>query len=166
MSVIGIDGYRASLARQLTAADTDIQLRRQDAIKLNVIGVGNHTYLTIWDPVKTEVVRYDHVEDWDATDPAVVSVPVVRDMGGLGLRSFAYGTCIEFRVTSFHLEDLVAAATSVDCAPEGMPESSESAELPTAMYGARDALLGNPDGFIALCEGRLVPYYSAFEPGE
>lgn len=163
MSVIGIDGYRASLARKLAAVDTEIQLRRQDAMKLNVIGVGNHTYLTIWDPVKTEVVRYDHVSDWLASDPAVVSVPVIRDMAGLGLRSFSYGTCIEFRVTSFHLEDLVSKATGVDCSPESAPDSSEGPELPTTIVGGREVLMGNPAGFVSLCDGRLVPYYSAPE---
>lgn len=164
MSVIGIDGYRASLARKLTAVDTEIQLRRQDAMKLNVIGLGNHTYLTIWDPVKTEVVRYDHVDDWDATDPAVVSVPVIRDMAGLGLRSFSYGTCVEFRVTSFHLEDLVAGmgGGSGDCSAAPLfPGTSTGVELPTTIVGGRDRLLGTPSGFLEQCPGKLVPYYSS-----
>ena len=164
MSVIGVDGYRASLARKLTAVDTEIQLRRQDAMKLNVIGVGNHTYLTIWDPVKTEVVRYDHVSDWLASDPAVVSVPVIRDVAGLGLRAFSYGTCVEFRVTSFHLEDLVSEATGIDCsAALSAPGSSTDVELPTTIVGGRAHLLGEPSGYVETCPGKLIPYYSVPE---
>lgn len=155
MSVIGVDGYRTSLARPLNAADTEIQLRRQDAIKLNVVGVGNWTYLTIWDPVKTEVVRYDHVQDWDATDPAVVGLAVQRDMAGLGLRSFAYGSCVEFRVTSFHLEDLMTGCFE---APS-LPAASEDPALPTVVVGGRGMLLGEPAGYVEQCPGKFMPYY-------
>lgn len=164
MSVIGVDGYRTTLARPLQANESELRIPRSAAIQLNVIGVGNHTYLTIVDMVKTEVVRYDHVADWDTTDPAVVALPVTRDMAGLGRRAFAYGSCVEYRVTSFQLQDLIAGVSGgagIPCSAAAGPTNiSEDAELPTTIVGGRDLLLGNPAGFIEACPGKLVPYYA------
>ena len=161
MSVRSLDGYRTSLARVLRATDTAITLRRQDAIQLNTIGLGNHVYLTIQDRMKTEVVRYDHVSDWDASDPSTIDVPVTRDVAGLGLRSFAFGTCVDSQVTSFYVRDLVAELTnSISCNAMPPPETSEASALPTTMYGGRTALLGEPEGFLELCPGIKLPFYT------
>lgn len=158
MSVVGIDGFRTSLARQLRPQEGEIRIPRAQAIRLNAVGIGNHTYLTIWDQMKTEVVRYDHVADWDTTDPAVVALPVARDISGLGARSFAFGTCVEYRVTSFFVQDLVPSG--LNCMPAGLPATSEGPELPTTVVGGREVLMGNPAGFIELCPGQVVPYYT------
>lgn len=108
MSVKNLDNYRATIARGLRQTDVEVALRRGDAILLNVTGVGNHVYLTLRDRIKSEVVRYDHIADWDATDPTTVMVPVTRDVSGLGPRSFAFGTCIQGEVTSFYVDDKIA----------------------------------------------------------
>lgn len=163
MSVRSLDNFQVNIARGLRQGDNEIALRRGDAILLNAVGVGNHIYLTLRDRVKSEVVRYDHVEDWDTTDPSVVMVPVTRNVSGTGARSFAFGTCLTGEVTSFYLRDLVAemgGGGGVDCASVQPPPSSESAEIPTTMFGARSALLGQPAGFMEICPGRIVPYYS------
>lgn len=159
MAARHIDGYRASLAAPLRATDLEISLRRAEAIALNVIGVGNHTYLTISDRMKSEVVRYDHLADWDGTDAAVVALVVTRDVSGLGPRSFAVGACVEALLTSFLIRDIIAEALP-SCDTVLTPPTTEQAELPTTLYGGRDALLGDPAGFVEWCPGKKVPFYS------
>lgn len=111
MSVKNLDNYSVTIARGLRQTDNEIALRRGDAISLNVIGVGNHAYFTLRDRIKSEVVRYNHIADWDATDPTTVMVPVVRDVVGLGRRSFAYGTCLQGEITSLFVNDRITEVT-------------------------------------------------------
>lgn len=160
MSVRALDGYTVNLAKNMKPGDADMALRRGDAIKLNAIGVGNHVYLTVTTVGRTEIVRYDHVHDWDATDPSIVMLPVQRDVAGIGPRGFPYGACVKAEVNSFYVRDLVEEMNTIGCANTDQPDSSEASALPTTMFGGRDALLGEPDGFVEVCGERLVPYYN------
>lgn len=154
-----IDGYRAILKAKLVASAASITITRDDAIKLNPVGVGNYTYLTIRDRVNTEIVRYDHVEDWVASDPALIQLPVTRNMRGLGAKNFPYGACITSEVNSLYIDDLIASAQGCISAPASAAAVTTDEALPTSMVGGRTSILGTPAGFFRQCDGKLVPYY-------
>lgn len=151
-----LDGFRSSLRKRLIVSDTTITIPRADAIKLNAVGVGNHTYLTIKDRTRSEIVRYDHTADWDAADPAEVAVPVTRNANGLGIKNFAYGSCVMWEINSSYLNDLIAGM--FDNAGVA-PPTSEDPAIPTTMVGGRGQSLGQPDGYVTV-GGKSIPYYT------
>ena len=59
-----LDFYRTHLSRVLTPEKEVMFLPPNMVRKLDAVGVGNHTYLSITFGSFQEVVRYDHVEDF------------------------------------------------------------------------------------------------------
>ena len=108
MATVVLDGFQTTLCAKAGASANSIALSRAAAIKLNAVGVGNRVYLTIKDRVNYELVQYDHVADWDASDPAVIQLPVVRDARGLGAKNFPYGACVASEVNSLYIVDYIA----------------------------------------------------------
>lgn len=160
MALAILNGFRTSLRLRLIVSDSAISIPRADAIKLNALGIGNYTYLTIKDRTRSEVVRYDHAADWDSSDPAVVQVPVTRDADGMGPKNFAYGACVLWEVNGTYINDHIA--TYIDGLIGGAaaaPPTSESPELPTTMVGGRGQILGEPAGYMEF-GGKSVPYYN------
>jgi hypothetical protein len=156
MSIAILTGFRSTLRYRLVSSDTAISIPRADAIKLNAIGIGNYTYLTIKDRTRSEIVRYDHTADWDSADPAVVQVPVTRDAGGSGAQNFAYGACVLWEVNGLYINDYIREILAV---PGEAPATSEGPALPTTMVGGRGQILGQPSGYLDL-DGKSVPYYN------
>lgn len=159
--VIVLDGYRATLRFKARATDGYLTITRAEAMRLNAVGIGNHVYLSVRDRVNYELVRYDHVSDWDASDPQTIQLPVTRNAAGLGAKNFAVGACITSEVNSLYIQDLIGDGPGGNiCTPStgGVP-SSNSTELPTLIHGSRAALLGRPAGWLRPCPGRVIPYY-------
>lgn len=156
-----IDGFRSFLKAKLMASSSTISIPRADAIRLNNVGVGNHVYLTIKDRGISEIVRYDHQDNWTTADSAIVQLPVTRNARGLGAKNFPYGACVVSDVNSLYIEDLVRGQTSgFDCvATTNQAIHSEGCGMPTTIVGGRDAVLGNPAGMLEVCENKLIPYY-------
>ena len=156
-----LDGYRATLRYRAMASDGYLTITRAEAIKLNAVGVGNHVYLSVRDRVNYELVRYDHVADWDASDPATIQLPVLRNAAGLGAKNFSVGACITSEVNSLYIIDLVDGPDGSLCATSSAGASSTTGtELPTHIHGSRTALLGRPAGWLRPCPGRVIPYYN------
>ena len=59
-----LDFYRTNLSRGLTPEKEVMFLPPNMVRKLDAVGIGNHTYLSITFGSYQEVVRYDHVEDF------------------------------------------------------------------------------------------------------
>lgn len=151
-----LNGFRTSLRVRLVVSDTTIAIPRGDAIKLNAVGIGNYTYLTIRDRNRSEVVRYEHSADWDNADPAVVQLPVLRDADGMGPKNFAYGACVLWEVNGSYINDYIRER--LDGGVATPPGTTETPALPTTMVGGRGQILGQPTGYLSI-GGKSVPYY-------
>ena len=105
-----VENVVVRLVKPLKSTDTGITINRKDAVKLNTVGIGNHTYLTLkmygTDDV-VETVKYSHTTDIPTTGAATVDVAVTRDVTNTGRRSFPVHTCAETKLTKVMLLEII-----------------------------------------------------------
>lgn len=106
MALKALEGFKSRVLHPIKPGDTSIVLRSGDAIKLNQVGVGNHAYFTVEDPVSREVIRYDHTQDW-GTGNSREEVPVIRDAGNTGAKNLSMFSCVRHEVSVPFLTDFV-----------------------------------------------------------
>lgn len=106
MALTPMEDYRVHVRAPVRANDTYVVLSAPDAQKLNAVGSGNHTYLTLTSPLGSEVIRYDHSSDW-GTGAARVQVPVARDQSGRGAMNFPAYSCLLHTVSAPFLADFI-----------------------------------------------------------
>lgn len=105
-----VENVVVRLAKPLKSTDTGITINRKDAVKLNTVGIGNHTYLTLklygTDDV-VETVKYTHTTDILTTGAVTVDVVVTRDVANTGRRNFPVHTCAETKLTKVMLLEII-----------------------------------------------------------
>ena len=97
-----LDFYRTHLSRGLTPEKEVIFMPPNMVRKLDAVGVGNHTYLSITFGSFQEVVRYDHVKK--------NQINVIRDVRSSGRKTFPCGACVSFEwfaesLVEFHKQE-------------------------------------------------------------
>lgn len=87
-----VEFIHLTVANGVKASDDTITFCRGHAQALDAVGKGNHCYLVLADGRRTEVVKYNHTEDYaDRIKPDVVAV--VRDVLSTGRKNYAPGVC-------------------------------------------------------------------------
>lgn len=90
-----LDFFRTNLRAGCTPEADILYINPVDRKKLDRIGVGNHTYLTLIHGRFREVVRYDHVENYvDAQHKNQINI--TRDIQTTGRKTFPVGSCVIF----------------------------------------------------------------------
>lgn len=85
--------FSSTLANGVKASEDTITLCRGHAQALDAVGIGHHCYLVISCTGRSEVVRYNHTENYaDRMKPDTIAV--VRDVLATGRKNFAPGTCV------------------------------------------------------------------------
>lgn len=91
-----VEFFNSTLERGVKASDDTITLCRGHAQALDAVGKGNHCYLVISCTGRTEVVRYNHTDDYaDRMKPDVIAV--TRDVRATGRKNFAAGSCVDHK---------------------------------------------------------------------
>lgn len=106
-----LDFYRTQLWRGLTPEREIMFLPPNMVRKLDKVGIGNHTYLILNFGTFTEVVRYDHVEDFKQKTKKN-QIAVIRDVQNTGRKTFPCGACVRFgwfteSLAEFHEQETV-----------------------------------------------------------
>jgi hypothetical protein len=78
----------------MAPADDFISISSTDAAKLNVMAVGDHTYLEINDARGVELVRYDHTAPI-IVSPGTMIITVSRAQGGTARRAWPIHGCLK-----------------------------------------------------------------------
>lgn len=104
-----MDFLRTNLVRGLRPEQEVIFLPPSVVRKLDKVGVGNHTYLSITFGSFQEVVRYDHTEDFKQKHKKN-QIPVIRDVRSTGRKTFPCGACVTFEwfaesLVEFHKQE-------------------------------------------------------------
>lgn len=104
-----LDFYRTHLSRGLTPEKEVMFLPPNMVRKLDAVGVGNHTYLSITFGSFQEVVRYDHVEDFKQKHKKN-QINIIRDVRSSGRKTFPCGACVTFEwfaesLVEFHKQE-------------------------------------------------------------
>ena len=107
-----LDFYKTRLARGLTPEQLTVTLPAEAVKKLDAVGIGNHTYISISFGAFQEVVRYDHTEDY-LTKANKTQISVVRDVRNSGRKTFPCGACVSFEwfteaLTEWHAQEYPA----------------------------------------------------------
>jgi hypothetical protein len=116
MPVNYITSLSIKALKPIKPADNTITVSRSDAAKLNAVGVGNYTDLTlrlIGQNDVSEVVRYNHTQDITGTGTSMVDVIVMRDVHNTGRRSFSVFTCARAELSQQDILDIVCNAPCV-----------------------------------------------------
>jgi hypothetical protein len=117
---VGLDGLNTKTTKAIL--DTDTVLALSDTTVCEKLGV-NHSYLTITDGTKSEVVKVTCVSG---------QVTMVRTQG----KNFASNTCVRYQVTTDVVCDLIAqggCSATASCTPIGKATSS----FQSAVVGAQ-----------------------------
>ena len=103
----GADFFRGSTAEPLRPNDDSVTLYLQHVEKLiQMVGVGNYTYLTLSYNGFIEIVRFDCIQSHDEMlQPNTIMI--TRDVTGTGRKTFPKGACIRFDWTEPALIDLI-----------------------------------------------------------
>ena len=100
-----------SLKKPLRTVDTSITVPTAQALQLNKIGIGNHTYFELWYNGNTEVVRYDHTATIPS-GPQLTTVAILRDVEGTGnIYNFPNGISARVGPNKSTLVELIQQAT-------------------------------------------------------
>lgn len=117
---VGLDGVNTKTSKAIV--DTDAVLTLLDTTVCEKLGV-NHSYLTITDGTKSEVVKVTCVGG---------QVTMVRTQG----KNFASNTCVRYQVTTDVVCDLISqggCSATENCTPIGKPTHS----FPNAVIGSQ-----------------------------
>lgn len=104
-----MDFYRTNITHGLTPEREFIRLPPHMVRKLDKVGIGNHTYLSINFGNFQEIVRYDHVEDFKQKHKKN-QISITRDVRGTGRKTFPCGACVTFEwftecIVEFHKQE-------------------------------------------------------------
>ncbi len=93
--LVPLDFYKTQIRSSVLPESTMLALDTEARKKLDKIGIGNYTYLTLMHGRFREVVKYNHVENFqDAFYKGVISVE--RDIQGTGRKTFPVGSCMAY----------------------------------------------------------------------
>jgi hypothetical protein len=89
-----LDGLTLVAKAPIAPADNQVLISSVDAVKLNAMAVGDHTYLTIKDGRGSEIVKYTHAAPIVVT-PGTVNIPVDRAQCGTTRRAWPINACLQ-----------------------------------------------------------------------
>lgn len=102
--LVPLDFYKAHLLQGCRPEDDFIVLSSVARKRLDAVGVGNHTYLVLNHGSFTELVRYDHIDNFkDAPNKQLIYV--MRDVNHGGRKTFPIGSCTFFKWTEESLAE-------------------------------------------------------------
>jgi len=87
-----LDGINLVAQAAVAPADNDILVSSTDALKLNTMAIGDHTYFTVSDGRGIEVVKYTHAAAIVAP-PGTIRIPVDRAQAGTVRRAWPIKAC-------------------------------------------------------------------------
>jgi len=87
-----LDGLNIQLRAAVAPADDQLLIGSTDALKLNTMGVGDHTYFAITDGRGTEVFKYTHNAPI-VTNPGTTYILVDRAQAGTVRRAWPNKAC-------------------------------------------------------------------------
>lgn len=107
--LIPLDFMRTHLTRGLTPEQMVMSLPPTVVKMLDKVGLGNHTYFSVQMGKFQEVVRYDHVENYQQKANKTV-ITVQRDVRNSGRKTFPCGACVSFEwfaqaITEYHNQE-------------------------------------------------------------
>lgn len=88
-----LDGLNLVARAAIAPADNQILVSSGDALKLNAMAVGDHTYFSITDGRGTEVFKYTHAAAL-VTPPGTINIPVDRGQAGTVRRAWPIKSCL------------------------------------------------------------------------
>ncbi len=125
MALAPLNNAVASLRNPIGSANTVLSLQVGTGAKFNIPN-GDHVYLTLFDGVSFEVVRYD------STGPIVGdNIPVTRAQDGTTAHAFPNGTCVAVRWNVAQFFEYVQQIASGLIPPTGLsPVYFDTGNLP------------------------------------
>lgn len=115
-----LDFYTTRLARGLTPEREVIFLPPATIRKLDKVGIGNHTYLSVRFGAFQEVVRYDHVENFKDKHKKN-QIAIIRDVRGTGRKTFPCGACVTYEWFAESLKEYHAQEVPIELPPIDLP---------------------------------------------
>lgn len=88
-----LDGVNLVAHAAIAPADNQVLVSSGDALKLNALAVGDHTYFAVRDGRGVEVFKYTHAAAIVAP-PGTINVPVDRAQAGTVRRAWPVKSCL------------------------------------------------------------------------
>lgn len=101
-----LDGLQFTAMAQIAPGDNDVLLNAADALKLNAMAVGDHTYFAVRDGRGVEVLRYNHTSTVVA-HPGTVRIPVDRAQCDTVRRGWSVKSCLYPSLAECVLRELI-----------------------------------------------------------
>lgn len=108
-----LDGLNLVARAAIAPADNQILVSSGDALKLNAMAVGDHTYFSITDGRGTEVFKYTHVAAL-VTPPGTINIPVDRAQAGTVRRAWPIKSCLAPSLAEAVLREFICQ-TAQEC---------------------------------------------------
>ena len=109
-----LDGLTISAKALIAPADNQVLIASGDALKLNAMAVGDHTYLAITDGRGMELFKYTHAAAIVAP-PGTVNIPVDRAQCGTVRRAWPIKACLQPSLAECVLREFICQ-TQQECA--------------------------------------------------
>ena len=106
MPLTYVDNLSLKLLRGVRASDVSITVSSMDAVKLNVLPIGDHIYLNLVQGGISEVVKYTHNALQTAVGGQAV-LPVTRDVNSTGAKNFAVPVCARAEWTRLQMLEFI-----------------------------------------------------------
>jgi hypothetical protein len=105
-----LDGLTINIKAALAPADDQVLISSTDALKLNAMAVGDHTYFALSDGRGTEVVKYTH-NAAIVTPPGTVNIPVDRAQCASVRRAWPIKACMYPSLAECVLREFICQTT-------------------------------------------------------
>lgn len=89
-----IDGLRLTLKEGLSATSVAMTVDGASAARLNLLGIGNHIFLTIRNGLVSEVVKFTLTELLPLNQNKI-TIAIERNVNGIGVFNFPSCACVE-----------------------------------------------------------------------